>query len=195
LLVNLVAAFVPAAVIGKLLDERIEALLFGPLAGGLRLAGGGAWSSWCSAAIGGGDGGRDTPDLLDGLTVRQSAIIGLFQCCALWPGVSRSLSTILGGRVVGLPMRPAVVFSFLLGGLTLSAATAYKGLKEHEVLLAHIGPAAIGTGLAFAFVSAVLSVKWMVAYLNRRGPRGLRLVPARPGRGGAGRPVRRKNPA
>ena len=168
LLVNLVAAFVPAAVIGKLLDERIEALLFG------------LWPVACAWLAGGvvilvfcrdwrGDGGRDTPDLLDGLTVRQSAIIGLFQCCALWPGVSRSLSTILGGRVVGLPMRPAVVFSFLLGGLTLSAATAYKGLKEHEVLLAHIGPAAIGTGLAFAFVFAVLSVKWMVAYLNRRG--------------------------
>jgi undecaprenyl-diphosphatase len=168
LLIRLLAAFVPAAVVGKLFDEKIESLLFG------------LWPVACAWIAGGifilvvcrgwrGHGEAEKGDELDGLSVRQAVTIGLCQCFALWPGVSRSLSTIVGGRLVGLSMRPAVIFSFLLGVMTLSAATLYKGIKQREVLLEQFGASSIGIGMAFALISAVISVKWMVGYLNRHG--------------------------
>ena len=60
-------------------------------------------------------------------------------------------------------------FSFLLGLVTLSAATAYDALKHGQIMLQTFDPVALGVGVFFAFVAAVLSVKWMVGYLNRHG--------------------------
>jgi undecaprenyl-diphosphatase len=91
------------------------------------------------------------------------------QCIAMWPGVSRSLVTIVGGILVGLSLPAAVEYSFLLGVVTLGAATAYDGLKHGQAMLQTFEPQALAIGLFFAFISAVISVKWMVAYLNRHG--------------------------
>jgi undecaprenyl-diphosphatase len=165
---NLVAAFIPAAIAGLLLNDLVEGVLFGLwpiatawIAGGLVILL--AFRGWRN------EGGADAPDLLDNLTLKQAVGVGVFQCLALWPGMSRSFSTILGGRVMGLSLRASVVFSFLLGVMTLGAATCLVALKEHKVLLAHVGVASMAAGLATAFLSAVVSVRWMVSYLNRRG--------------------------
>ncbi len=96
-------------------------------------------------------------------------MIGFAQCIAMWPGVSRSLITILGGIFVGLSLPAAVEFSFLLGLVTLGAATGYDALKHGHDILAAFNPISVSAGLIFAFVSAVLSIKWMVSYLNRHG--------------------------
>ncbi len=106
---------------------------------------------------------------LEDLTWKMALFIGLAQCIAMWPGVSRSLVTIVGGMLVGLSLPAAVEFSFLLGVVTLSAATAYDGLKHGQAMLQTFEPQALAIGLIFAFISAVVSVKWMVAYLNRHG--------------------------
>jgi len=110
----------------------------------------------------------DTPgSALDAITLRQAVIIGAAQCLALWPGTSRSLVTILAALVVGMTLSAAVEFSFLLGLLTVSAATAY-GLLRHggEVVDAYgwVNPL---IGVVVAFVSAVIAVRWMVTYLQR----------------------------
>jgi len=99
----------------------------------------------------------------------MALVIGFAQCIAMWPGVSRSLVTIVGGVLVGLGLPAAVEFSFLLGVITLGAATAYDGLKHGQAMLQTFTPQSLAIGLFFAFVSAVISVKWMVAYLNRHG--------------------------
>jgi undecaprenyl-diphosphatase len=87
----------------------------------------------------------------------------------MWPGVSRSLVTIVGGILVGLSLPAAVEFAFLLGVVTLGAATAYDGLKHGQEMLEAFGPLPLFLGFLSAWISAVLAVKWMVAYLNKHG--------------------------
>jgi undecaprenyl-diphosphatase len=87
----------------------------------------------------------------------------------MWPGVSRSLATILGGLLAGLSLPAAVEFSFLLGVLTLGAATVYDGLKHGRAMMAMFDLLPMALGFASAFVCALLAVRWMVGYLNRHG--------------------------
>ena len=70
------------------------------------------------------------PENLAAITPRMAIWIGLAQCLALWPGTSRSLVTIVGGLLVGLSLPAAVEFSFLLGLVTLGAATVYEAVQR-----------------------------------------------------------------
>jgi undecaprenyl-diphosphatase len=103
---------------------------------------------------------------LDELAWQAALLIGFAQCLAMWPGVSRSLITIVGGVVVGLSLPAAVEFSFLLGVITLGAATCYDALGSGSLMLEYYAPLTLGLGLVMAFVSAVVAIKWMVAYLQ-----------------------------
>lgn len=169
LLVNVLAGFIPAAIIGLLFNELIKSYLFGMwpvvaawFAGGVAILA----VSWRN-----GRGGQSIrgKKLLEDMTWRMALLIGFAQCIAMWPGVSRSLVTIVGGVLVGLSLSAAVEFSFLLGVVTLGAATAYDALKQGQLMLQTFDALPIAVGLLFAFISAVVSVKWMVAYLNRHG--------------------------
>ena len=165
LAVCVVVAFLPAAVLGLLFDKKIEQHLFGvmPVIG--------AWvigaalilvlSGWIRSR-------REGKDLL-ALDWRSALLIGFAQAIAMWPGTSRSLVTILGGLAVGLSMPAAVEFAFLLGLITLTAATGYKSLKLGDGMVATYGLPVLLAGFAMAWVSAALAVKWMVAWLNRHG--------------------------
>ncbi|MEZ5238640.1 MAG: undecaprenyl-diphosphate phosphatase [Microthrixaceae bacterium] len=99
--------------------------------------------------------------------VRQALLIGLAQVAALWPGTSRSLATILGALLVGVGMRAAVEFSFVLGFVTLSAATAYSLVTDGGGLFEQFGVLDPLIGLLFAFVAAVVAIRWMISYLER----------------------------
>lgn len=175
LLINLVVAFLPAVVIGLFLEKPIKTYLFGGEKWGLWpivaawVVGGGAILYLASKQRQAAAKGAPSGFSLEELTVRAALIIGLTQCLAMWPGTSRSLVTILGGLLIGMRMSSAVEFSFLLGVLTLGAATSYDGLKHGKEMMAVFGPGEIALGFLAAWVSAVLAVKWMVAYLNRRG--------------------------
>jgi len=174
LLVNLVSAFIPAAVLGLLLEKPIKKYLFG----------GDEWGMWPVVAawfVGGlailavsfiRRRRGDTPSTgldLDHLTIRMALIVGFAQCIAMWPGVSRSLITIVGGVMVGLSLPAAVELSFLLGVITLTAATLYDALKHGPEMLATYGAVPLLIGFVSAWISAVLAVKWMVGYLKSHG--------------------------
>ena len=103
------------------------------------------------------------------LTWQNAVVIGVMQALAMWPGVSRSMITIIASVLVGLSLRAAVEFSFLLGLLTLSAATAYEGLQGGPELIDTFGILTPLVGLVVAFISAMVAVKWMVAWLNDKG--------------------------
>lgn len=177
---NLVVSFLPAAVLGVLLDDLIDRYLFSAwpvigalFVGGLLMLSIGPWQRRVFHAA------RDIehPDAtsfvdIEHLTWRRALIIGLLQCVAMWPGTSRSMMTIVGGMAVGLRPRHAAEYSFLLGLPTLGGACVYKtvqlfGESDPLVLLGGWQPVIIG--LVAATVSAALAVKWLVAYLTRHG--------------------------
>lgn len=110
----------------------------------------------------------DSPGTAIGqITARQAVLIGLAQCVALWPGTSRSLATILGALLVGLSLRAAVEFSFLLGLVTLTGATFYDLARHGSTLVDTYGLANPLIGAVVAFISAIVAVRWMVSYLQR----------------------------
>ncbi|MES2705469.1 MAG: undecaprenyl-diphosphate phosphatase [Verrucomicrobiota bacterium] len=172
LLRNILVAFLPAAVIGKLFDEKIEENLFGmwPVTAAWFIGGVAilavAWFKRNATPR-----GRGTGLTMDDLTPRMAFIIGLMQCVAMWPGTSRSLMVIVGGLLFGLNMVAAVEFSFLLGMVTLTAAAGYKSLKfiSHPELLQDYSVFSMLAGIFAAWLAAVLSVKWMVGWLQKRG--------------------------
>lgn len=168
---NILAAFFPAALIGLFLEKPIKKFLFGGEAFGLWpivaawFVGGAAilavsWGRKKSAGAG---------SEIGALTWRAAILIGVIQCVAMWPGVSRSLVTIVGGVLVGLSLSAAVEFSFLLGVVTLGAATAYDFLKHGKDMLETYGPGTLALGFLAAWISAVLAIKWMVGYLKSHG--------------------------
>jgi len=179
----IIVAFLPAAVLGVLLDDWIESKLFfaGPVLAALALGGVYmiALDRWkvrpmrTAERTGEGSPGLD----LDGLTLKPAFVIGLFQCLAMWPGTSRSMMTITAGVIVGLRPRAAAEFSFLLGLPTLGGACVYKLMKNLKGsadagtpnLFEALGWLPVIIGVVVATVSAAFAVKWLVGFLNRHG--------------------------
>ena len=172
LLLQVAIAFAPAALLGPLLDDPIEEHLFraAPVLGALFV--GGVWMIWLDRRrdlhAGGG---------LESLSMAGALGVGLFQCVAMWPGTSRSMMTIAGGVLLGLRAASAAEFSFLLGVPTLGAACAFKLAKnllaasrgEGQTIFEALGVGPVAIGFAVAAVSAALAVRWLVAFLERRG--------------------------
>ena len=166
LLVNLVVAFLPAAVIGFLFNKKIEAALFG------------LWPVVAAWFVGGvaillvsrwyGQREHGAGQSLEALSWQSALMIGLAQTVAMWPGTSRSLMALLGGMALGLSVPAALEFSFLLGVITLGAASGYKLVKSGHVMLEAYGLPTLGIGFVVAWLSAVIAVRWMVAYLRTR---------------------------
>ena len=178
----LIAGFIPAAVFGLIFDDWIESKLFGMwpvifawIVGGMLILA----AVWWRKKNPSKSGGRDLREL----TWKLALIIGLLQCVAMWPGTSRSLMTIVGGLLVGLSVTAAVEFSFLLGVLTLTAATAKKAAWPVEgldpaydvwfggakLMWQTYGAMPIIVGVAAATISAAVAVKWLVNYLQSHG--------------------------
>ena len=173
LAINLVCAFLPAAIIGLLLDDWIEARLgdnvravaAALIVGAILML---VVERWRKHGQKKAINPEDGPSIYD-LTIRQSVMIGLFQCVAMWPGTSRSMATIVGGYFAGLSPKHAAEFSFLLGLITLSAASGYKIVSDGSHMIAALEIRPVLLGCTVAFISAALAVKWLVAYLSAHG--------------------------
>ena len=171
LAMHVIIAFIPAAILGPLLDDKIEKFLFGLLPIAVALFIGAIFMHWAERRKKTKDAGIivEHGRTLDDLTLPQSLFIGFMQCVAMCPGTSRSMMTIVGGYLVGLQRKKAAEFSFLLGLLTLSAAAGYKILTKWEVMEEYLSIGPIFFGCLVAGISAALSVFWLVGYLSRRG--------------------------
>jgi undecaprenyl-diphosphatase len=106
---------------------------------------------------------------IDRITIKRALLIGIGQCFALWPGMSRSMSTIVAGQLTGLSTATAAEFSFLLSVPTLGAATLYEIYKGRHDLVQGVGAAQLGVGLLVSFVVAWLVIAGFLRYLGKRG--------------------------
>ncbi|QJE00392.1 undecaprenyl-diphosphate phosphatase [Massilia forsythiae] len=161
---NLVVAFLPAAVLGLLFNKAIKAHLFAPVPVALAFIVGALVILWAERRQ------RVLPGshriaTVDDMTVLDAFKVGCAQAFALVPGTSRSGATIIGGMLFGLSRKAATEFSFFLAIPTLLAATVYSVYKaRHELHAADLPLFLIG-GLA-AFVSAFLCVRWLLRYIS-----------------------------
>ncbi len=162
---KLLVAFIPAAVLGLLFSDAIDAMLESVTVVAVMLVAGGVFMLFCDRIF--GKGSESTR-----LTEKRAFMVGLFQCISMIPGVSRSMATIVGGMSQRLTRKAAAEFSFFLAVPTMLAATVYKMydlLSEGgmEVLSANL--AALLVGCAVAFVVAMLAIKFFISFVTRYG--------------------------
>ncbi len=171
LAINLIIAFLPAAILGPLFDDKIESLLFHPTPVVLALGAGGILmlfaAKWQRSAFHEGTDRKSFIDIAH-LTWKKALIIGILQCVAMYPGTSRSMMTIVGGMAVGMKPKHAAEFSFLLGLPTLGGATVFKLIKNADAL-ATLDYTSMIVGVIVSFIAAALAIKWLVAYLSKHG--------------------------
>lgn len=159
---HVLLGFAPAAVAGFLFIGPIKALLFNAWVVAAGFIVGGVVMLWVEAW----QARRGAPRVadVDHLTWRDALGVGLIQCAALVPGVSRSGATIIGGMALGLSRRAATEFSFFLAIPMLFGAAAYD-LYKHRALLAATDVPLFAVGLVTSFVSAWVCVKWLLRYV------------------------------
>lgn len=176
--INIIVAFLPAAVLGVLFNDFIEEKLFNTPAVITALALGGLFMiALDKIKFKQVDSDDDPSNDITEMNWKQALFIGFMQCVAMWPGTSRSMMTIAGGVIVGLKPKQAAEFSFLLGLPTLGGACVYslaKNLKNASEMgtpnmFETLGWTPIVIGIVVATVSAALAVKWLVSFLNKHG--------------------------
>ena len=165
--IAVVVACLPAIVVGLAFEDAIKERLYGPWPVVAAWFVGGLVILAFARARRGVDPRAGDP--LTALAWRGAVLIGLAQIFALWPGVSRSLTTILAGIAVGLSVPAAVEFSFVLGFVILGGATVYETLSSGATMVEAYGVLTPVVGLVVAFVAAAVAMRWMVGYLNRHG--------------------------
>lgn len=163
---KLLVAFIPAAVIGLLCSDFIDEMLESVTVVAVMLVIGGVFMLFCDRIF--NKGKDDTV-----LTEKRAFRIGLFQCIAMIPGVSRSMATIVGGMSQKLSRKAAAEFSFFLAVPTMFAATAYKMLKLFkepngaQLILDNAGTLILGN--VVAFIVALLAIKFFISFVTKYG--------------------------
>ncbi len=159
-------AFMPAAILGFLMDDLIDMMLSNVLVVAFTLLAGGVVLLVIDSWVKGGDG-EDAKNV----TYSRAFKIGMFQCIAMIPGISRSAATIIGGMVAKLDRKTAAEFSFFLAVPTMFAATIYKvfkfaktggGVSPEQVNLLLIGN-------VVGFIVAAIAIKSFIAFLTKYG--------------------------
>jgi undecaprenyl-diphosphatase len=159
--INIMIAFLPAAFVGLLAHKAIKAYLFNPISVAAALIVGGVAILVIEKM-----NHRAHVKKVDNITRKQSLGTGIAQCLALFPGVSRSGATIMGGLVLGFDRKVAVEFSFFLAIPTMFAATGYDLLKNLHALSASDTPLFL-IGFITAFFSALAVIRAFIGYVSK----------------------------
>ena len=163
---KLFVAFIPAAVLGLLFSDAIDAMLEKVEVVAVTLILGGVFMLFCDRIF--NKGSEKTE-----LTEKRAFWIGMFQCISMIPGVSRSMATIVGGMAQKLTRKAAAEFSFFLAVPTMFAATLFKMIKLFmepegmEILTNNMGTLIIGN--IVAFIVAMLAIKFFISFVTKYG--------------------------
>ena len=165
--IKLVIAFIPAAIFGVLLGDYIDAALENLIGVAIALFIGGIVllfvDKWFK---------NNSKNEEKDITYPTALKIGLFQCLAMWPGMSRSACTIIGGMTQGLTRQNAAEFSFFLAVPTMLAASAKSTLdvyQDHPEVFISDNLINLCIGGLVAFVVALISVKFFIQFVQKRG--------------------------
>jgi undecaprenyl-diphosphatase len=150
---------VPGGILGLVARQSIKAHLFQPIPVGIALAVGALWILAVEWRL-----PRTRREGVDSLDWKDALGIGLFQCLALWPGMSRSSSTIVGGMMLGVERKTATEYSFFAAVPLLTAATLYE-LYKSRGLLNTTNMAVFAIGFVVSFVVAWAAVKLFIRFL------------------------------
>ena len=160
---NVLIGFFPAALAGVLFIDFIKGTLFNPLVVALGFIVGGFVILWAEHLQ--KKGARASVDDVDSVGWSDALKVGLIQCVALVPGVSRSGATIIGAMLVGFNRKAATEFSFFLAIPMLFGAAAYDIYKNRELLSAADLPL-FAVGLVVSWLSAWVCVKWLLRFVG-----------------------------
>jgi undecaprenyl-diphosphatase len=172
--IKLACAVIPALVLGKLFDDKIEAVLGDPIPIAIVLILGGIVLLFIDSRF-----QNPTVAVEEDITIKKAVTIGFWQCLAMMPGTSRSAASIIGGMQQGLTRQAAAEFSFFLAVPTMMAVTLYSmflktyettHLKGYELLLQskdNIKLFLIGN--VIAFIVAVLAIKFFIGIIKKYG--------------------------
>jgi undecaprenyl-diphosphatase len=162
---KLFVAFIPAAVIGFLANDFIDSILENVWVVATSLLLGGVVLVFIDKLF------EDKPQMEEA-NFKNSFIIGLFQCIAMIPGVSRSAATIIGGMFQGLSRKSAAEFSFFLAVPTMFAASGYKllkGFKNGDLNFDQEQLMLLGVGNVVAFIVSIVAIKFFIGFLQKHG--------------------------
>jgi undecaprenyl-diphosphatase len=169
---NVVVAFIPAAVLGLAFGGLIKQHLFKPVPVAVAFIVGGLIILWVERRHKRLYGERDLEgarharvETVDDMSALDALKVGLLQCLALIPGTSRSGATIIGSLVLGFSRKAGTEFSFYLGIPTLMGAGAYSVWKQRDLLQWGDLPMFL-VGTVFAFVSALVCIRWLIRYVS-----------------------------
>lgn len=162
-LLHVILGMVPAVVLGLILHDTIKEKLFGPYPVMISLVVGGLLLLFADRYA-----KRSQSESLDEISYKQAFLIGLFQCLSLWPGFSRSGSTISGGLLVGASRKAAAEFSFILAVPIMLGASGLDFVKSMDTLQTSDIPL-FAIGFVTAFVVAMLAIVGFLKLLNRIG--------------------------
>jgi undecaprenyl-diphosphatase len=164
---NILVGFLPSAVLGFLLINKIEAMLGSPYIVAIALVLGGIAILVIEKMV------KQTPVVgVADMPLKTVLGVGIVQCLAMIPGVSRSGATIMGGLALGVERRTAAEFSFFLAIPTMLGATTLELVKHREALMAGASGVGMGTvaiGFVVSFLVAIVIVRAFVAYISRHG--------------------------
>ncbi|HMG82730.1 MAG TPA: undecaprenyl-diphosphate phosphatase [Ferruginibacter sp.] len=165
---KLLVAVIPALILGKLFSDRIDMLLESPTVVAVSVLLGGIILLFVDKLF-------NHPTVTDenNVSYKKGFIVGICQCLAMIPGVSRSAASIVGGMSQKLTRKVAAEFSFFLAVPTMIAATGYKLLKTYktnpEILKDKHNLVLLAEGNIIAFIVAMLAIKFFITYLQKHG--------------------------
>lgn len=156
---NILIAFFPAAVLGVLFSDYIQAYLFNPVTVAVALVVGGVLMLWAESRT-----QAAKVNSVDDMSWKDALKVGCAQCLALIPGTSRSASTIIGGLVFGLSRKTATEFSFFLAMPTMVGAAVYSGYKYRDAFQAGDLPV-LAVGFITSFIFAMIAVRALLKFI------------------------------
>ncbi|PLT31128.1 undecaprenyl-diphosphate phosphatase [Peribacillus deserti] len=161
-LTHVIVGLLPAGILGVLFEDYIDEHLFstGTVLVGLVI---GAFLMIAADLLG---GRKQTTETVDEITYKQAFTVGLIQCLSLWPGFSRSGSTISGGVLLGMSHRAAADFTFIMAVPIMAGASFLSLLSKWQYFTLEVIPFFL-VGFISAFAFALISIKFFLKLINR----------------------------